>query len=57
LREIFGRISSDYYVIEYSISLSDNRENLWIMQPLSGVKNVDLKLEIHDNGFCLNFRP
>lgn len=53
-----GGYPADYYVMpDHMIRLSDDRKQLWIMQPLPGVNKKDLNVEIHDKGFCLDFKP
>lgn len=53
-----GGYPADYYVMQdHKMMLSDDRQEIWIMQPLPLVNKKDLNLEIHDKGFCLDFKP
>jgi len=53
-----GGYPADYYVMpDHKIMLSDDRTEVWVIQPLPLVKKNDLNLEIHDKGFCLDFNP
>lgn len=53
-----GGYPSDYYVMpDHKIRLSEDRKEVWIMQPLPLVHKNDLNVEVHEKGFCLDFNP
>mgnify|MGYP000714894715 CR=1 FL=1 len=53
-----GGYPSDYYVMpEHKVILSEDRKQVWIIQPLPLVNKNDLNVEVHQRGFCVDFNP